>query len=143
MSDGRYDARAVSFYMCSRMRALADTMGMSEPQKAKFWLGRLAHDAHRGPGVDTWTSARDRVAKDLDIPRSMAERIWVRWRDMKDVSGVALMRLMLAYDRMCLAAETKAAGMRGERIRIGEDCAVIAAARGNGCGVDHAGHCQA
>lgn len=122
------------------MRALIDTMGMSQPQQAKFWLDRLTHMAHRGPGIDTWTSARDRVARDLDIPRATAERIWVRWRDMKDVSGVALMRLMLAYERMCASAEGRAATMRAERLKIEEENAALAGARQYGEGMDFVGH---
>lgn len=122
------------------MRALQDTTGMSQPQQAKFWLDRLAYRAHRGPGVDTWSSARDRVAKELDIPRATAERIWSRYRDMKDVSGVALMKLMLAYERMCAASEAKTMAMLDEHSRLGGLNAAIESALGAGQGMDHAEH---
>src|SRR5690606_5791 len=129
-----------TFAECSRMKALADTMGMSEPQRAKFWLERLTHTYHRGPSVDTWASARDRVALDLGISPSMASRIWHRWRDMGDVSGRAMMRLMLAYERMCEASEGKVDALHGDRIRIGEIYEALEGARGHGVGVDHVGH---
>lgn len=140
MSDNCFAGRRKPFAECSRMRALADTMGMSEPQRAKFWLERLAHNYHRGPSVDTWANARDRVARDLGISPSMASRIWHRWREMGDVSGCAMMRLMLAYERICSAAEGAAAGIRAERITLGEENAAYEGARGDRGGVVHAEH---
>lgn len=80
------------------MRALADTVGMDPPEQAAFWLEKIATKLHRGPRVDTWASARDRAAKFAKIKPSMAERIWHRWQDMKDVSGGALLKLMIAYE---------------------------------------------
>ena len=99
------------------MRALADTTGMELPQKAAFWLEEITKRFHRGPR-DTWTSARDRAAEAAGIERSMAKRIWQRWRDMKDVSGEAVVRLMIAYEAMCEATEAKAAEFRGVRLEL-------------------------
>lgn len=100
------------------LRALNDTIGMPAPQRANFWLERLAQNAHRGPRIDTWASARDRAAKAAGISSSTAARIWHRWADMKDVSGEALIRLMVAYESMCEAVERKTADTRNERIQL-------------------------
>ncbi len=96
MSDARRvesDTRAVA-----AMRALADTIGMSPPEQAAYWLEKIAEAVHRGPRRDTWTSARDRAAAIAGIEASMAKRIWQRWQEMKDVSGEALIKLMVAYE---------------------------------------------
>lgn len=120
MSGNRYADTGTPFTNCSSsaersMRALADTMGMSPPQRANYWLEHLARAAHRGPRIDTWASARDRAAKKAGISPSMAARIWHRWRDMRSVDFQVGLSLMLAYERMCEAVEAKAEGYRAER----------------------------
>lgn len=99
------------------MRALADTAGMGTPQRAAFWLEKLAADRHKGRH-DTWTAARDRAAEDIGLERSLAKRIWQRWQTMNDVSGTPLLTLMLAYEAMCEEIEASADAMRAERVKL-------------------------
>lgn len=101
----------------SKMRALADTAGMNEPEKAEFWLQGLAWANHRGRH-DTWTAARDRTAKQAKIEASTAKRIWQRWETMNDVSGRALLRLMIAYEDACQRNEEAIAAYRAERLKL-------------------------
>lgn len=96
------------------MQAIIDTQGMERPEQAAFWLERIATKLHRGPRMDTWASARDRAAKEAGISTSMAERIWHRWRDMKDVSGDALYKLMLAYENIYANDEAALEAARAE-----------------------------
>lgn len=104
MSDRRLGNTGNPFTVCS-VRALDDTRGMSPPEQANYWLEQLTQAVHRGPRLDTWTSARDRAARAAGISPAMAERIWHRWREMKDVSGGALIKLMVAYEVMHRASE--------------------------------------
>jgi len=60
----------------------------------------LTRAEHRGP-TDTWTAARDRTARKIGIKPAYARRIWQCWRDMKDVSGNALLKLQAAYEAEC------------------------------------------
>jgi len=99
------------------MQALADTEGMTAPERAEFWLQGLAWAKHRGR-YDTWTAARDNAAKEAKLPLSVAKRIWQRWQNMNDVSGEALLKLMLAYEEMCVRNEEAAAAYRAERLSI-------------------------
>lgn len=96
------------------MRALVHTEGMSVPERAEYWLQALATAQHRGRH-DTWTAARDRAAKQAGLPQTIAQRIWQRWQTMQDVSGDALLKLMLAYEGLCERNEAAAAGYRAER----------------------------
>lgn len=96
------------------MKAITDTMGMDRPEQAAFWLEKISAKLHRGPRVDTWASARDRAAKRAGISPSMASRIWHRWRDMKDVSGDALYKLMLAYEELFAIDEAALEAARAE-----------------------------
>lgn len=89
------------------MKALEDTVGMTRPRQAAFWLEKIAAAIHRGPKRDTWTSARDRAAEFAGIETSMAKRIWQRWAEMKGVDGDALIKLMVAYEAIY---QTEAAG---------------------------------
>lgn len=68
------------------MRALADTAGMTTPERAAFWLEKLAADKHKGRH-DTWTAARERAAKSAGVELTIAKRIWQRWQFMNDVAG--------------------------------------------------------
>lgn len=99
------------------MRALADTEGMTTPERAEFWLQGLAWAKHRGRH-DTWTAARDRAAKDAGVTASIAKRIWQRWQEMNDVGGDALLRLMLAYEEACQRNEEAVAAYRAERLKL-------------------------
>lgn len=99
------------------MRALLDTQGMPTNERASFLLGRLMQANHRGP-TDTWSAARDRTARKVGLDPSMAKRIWQRWRTMTDVSGDALIKLMLAYDAMCQRNEEAADAYKVERLNI-------------------------
>ncbi len=99
------------------MRALADTNGMTVPEKAEFWLQGLAWVQHRGRH-DTWSSARDRAAKDAKVPLSIAKRIWQRFETMSDVGGEALLKLMLAYEDACQRNEDAVAAYRAERLKL-------------------------
>lgn len=102
----------------ARLRALSDTSGMSTPEQANFWLESLAKWLHRGPRVDTWTSARDDAADCAGIRHSMAERIWHRWHCMKFVDGETLIKLMIKYEEFCEKPEAAAAIYRAERLRL-------------------------
>ena len=99
------------------MRALADTEGMTTPEKAEFWLQGLAWTKHRGRH-DTWSAARDRAAKDAGIETTIAKRIWQRWEDMKDVSGSALLGLMVAYEDACRRNDDAIEAYRAERLKL-------------------------
>ena len=101
-----------------RMRALVDTEGMDTPERARFWLEHVAWMVHRGSRVDTWTSARDEAARFAGISLTMAKRIWQRWEDMHDVSGGVIIKLMVAYERVCEANERAADGDRTERLKM-------------------------
>ncbi|TIX28814.1 hypothetical protein [Mesorhizobium sp.] len=118
MSDAR-SVKSDTLRAEATMRALADTKGMDAPEQAKFWLEGIAAKMHRGPRRDTWTSARDRAAEFAGIEVSMAKRIWQRWEDMKDVSGSALVKLMIAYERICETNERAADSYRAERLGSG------------------------
>lgn len=100
------------------LRALEDTEGMSAPQQANYWLESIAKKVHRGPKVDTWTSARDRAAKAAGIKPTMAKRIWQRWQEMKFVDGESLIALMKAYETICVANEVAADTYRAERLEM-------------------------
>jgi len=99
------------------MRALVDTEGKTVPERAEFWLQALAKAAHRGRH-DTWTAARDRAAEKAGLPRTIAQRIWQRWHSMQDVSGEALLKLMLAYEQMCERNEDAADRHKTERLEL-------------------------
>ena len=117
MSDTRrvdFDTKSSEFDV---MRALADTNGMTVPEKAEFWLQGLAWVHHRGRH-DTWSAARDRAARDAKVRASIAKRIWQRFGDMNDVSGEALLKLMLAYEDACQRNEDAVAAYRAERLKL-------------------------
>lgn len=101
------------------MRALADTNGMTVPEKAEFWLQGLAWVKHRGRH-DTWSAARDRAAREAKVRPSIAKRIWQRFEDMNDVSGEALLKLMIAYEDACQRNEDAVAAYRAERLKLRE-----------------------
>lgn len=107
------------------MRALAETAGMGSAERAAYWLEGIAKQHHRGPRRDTWTTARDRAARSAGIEPSMAKRIWQRWRDMRDVSGDVLIKLMVAYEAMCVATEAKADSLRDRRIALRNQNAAV------------------
>lgn len=97
------------------LRALEETKDMSAPKRAEHLLQALARFSHRGRH-DTWTAARDRAAQKAGIPLTMAKRIWQRWQTMQDVSGDALIKLMIAYEDMCRRNDAAAAAYRAERL---------------------------
>lgn len=99
------------------MRALADTEGMTTPERAEFWLQGLAWAKHRGR-YDTWTAARENAAADAGIASTIAKRIWQRWEQMNDVGGETLLKLMLAYERACQNNEGAIAAYRAERLKL-------------------------
>lgn len=101
----------------SVMRALSDTKGMTTPEKAEFWLHGLAWSMHKGRH-DTWSAARDRAAEEAGIELTIAKRIWQRWENMKDVSGSALLGLMVAYEDACLRNENAIEAYRAERLKL-------------------------
>lgn len=117
MSDTRCAENDTNSDESSVMRALADTEGMTTPERAEFWLQGLAWAKHRGRH-DTWTAARDRAAKDAGVTASIAKRIWQRWQEMNDVGGDALLRLMLAYEDACQRNEEAVAAYRAERLKL-------------------------
>ncbi|AZO29326.1 hypothetical protein [Mesorhizobium sp. M1B.F.Ca.ET.045.04.1.1] len=140
MSDAR-SVKSDTLRAEAPMRALADTKGMEAPEQAKFWLEGIAAKMHRGPRRDTWTSARDRAAEFAGIEISMAKRIWQRWEDMKDVSGSALVKLMIAYERICETNERAADSYRAERLGTGsKDATPYKESRAAGLGMDAAHH---
>lgn len=96
------DAKDVGFGTSGdgMIRAMADTAGMTMPERAAYWLERITERVHRGPRRDTWTSARDRAAQLIEIEPSMAKRIWQRRQDMKHVDGDAAIKLLEAYELM-------------------------------------------
>ncbi|WP_192242950.1 hypothetical protein [Mesorhizobium silamurunense] len=123
------------------LRALSDTAGMSTPEQANFWLESLAKWLHRGPRVDTWTSARDDAADCAGIRQSMAERIWHRWQCMKFVDGETLIKLMIKYEEFCEKPEAAAARYRAERRRLRGNYAAAHQRRGSDdLSEDHARH---
>lgn len=99
------------------MRALSDTEGLSVPEKAEFWLQGLAWVQHRGRH-DTWGAARDRAADKAKLPVTLARRIWQRFETLDDVSGKALLKLMLAYEEACQRNEDAVAAYRAERLKL-------------------------
>lgn len=99
------------------MRALCDTEGMSVPERAEFWLQGLAWVENKGRH-DTWGASRDRAARRSKIPLTIAKRIWQRWRDMNDVGGDALLKLMLAYEEACQKQEAAIEAYRSERLKL-------------------------
>lgn len=117
MSDIRSAENDTNRDESSVMRALADTEGMTTPERAEFWLQGLAWSKHRGRH-DTWTAARDRAAKEAGVTVSIAKRIWQRWQEMNDVGGDALLRLMLAYEDACQRNEEAVAAYRAERLKL-------------------------
>lgn len=99
------------------MRALADTQGMPTPQKANYWLERLAAAHYRGRH-DTWTAARERAARKAGVELTMAQRIWQRWQTMNDVGGETVIKLMLAYEDLCQRTETAADVKDAQRLTL-------------------------
>ncbi|WP_144405868.1 hypothetical protein [Brucella anthropi] len=118
--DTKHVKSDTSKWSVSVMRALADTHGMATNERAGFWLEKLMQANHRGP-TDTWTAARDRVAIKAGIEPSMAKRIWQRWRNMTDVSGDTLLKLMLAYDDLCQRNDAAADHYKAVRLTLRED----------------------
>lgn len=100
-------ARTVGFDNKRINRAMADTQGLSDPERALFWIERLTEAEHRGRH-DTWTAARDRAAAKAGAPVSRVKRLWERWDTMKDVAGSVMIPLMLAYEDLCQRIEDKA-----------------------------------
>ncbi|WP_146097126.1 hypothetical protein [Brucella oryzae] len=119
-TDTKHVKSDTSKWSVSVMRALADTHGMATNERAGFWLEKLMQANHRGP-TDTWTAARDRVAIKAGIEPSMAKRIWQRWRNMTDVSGDTLLKLMLAYDDLCQRNDAAADHYKAVRLTLRED----------------------
>lgn len=117
MSDTRRAENDTKYDENSVMRALADTQGMTAPERAEFWLQGLAWAKHKGRH-DTWTAARDRAAGDAGVALSIAKRIWQRWQEMNDVGGEALLRLMLAYEDACQRNEDAVEAYRAERLKL-------------------------
>lgn len=116
MSDRRdveSDTRIVS-------RALADTAGMSNPERALYWLEKLTKAEHRGRH-DTLSAARDRVAEKTGAPITQTKRLWDRWQTMKDVAGSVMIPLMLAYEELVSANEAAAREYREERQQLREE----------------------
>lgn len=116
MSDARNvdsDTRIVS-------RALADTAGMNNPERALYWLEKLTKAEHRGRH-DTLSAARDRVAEKTGAPITQTKRLWDRWQTMKDVAGSVMIPLMLAYEEMVSANEAAAREYREERQQLREE----------------------
>lgn len=101
------DARSVGLDNKRINRAMADTQGLSDPERALFWIERLTEVEHRGRH-DTWTAARDRAAARAGAPVSRVKRLWERWDTMKDVAGSVMIPLMLAYEDLCQRIEDKA-----------------------------------
>lgn len=117
------DTRLVESGKCrgaTSIKALSDTDGMTTPARARYWLTEIARAVHRGPGRDTWTSAREEAANRAGITISMAARIWHRWGSMKFVDGDAVLKLMLAYERLCENNERAAAEYRSLRLGVVE-----------------------
>lgn len=115
MSDARNvesDTRIVS-------RALADTAGMNNPERALYWLEKLTKAEHRGRH-DTLSAARDRVAEKTGAPITQTKRLWDRWQTMKDVAGSVMIPLMLAYEELVSANEAAAREYRAERQELRE-----------------------
>lgn len=100
-------------------RALADTAGMSNPERTLFWLEKLTMAEHRGRH-DTLSAARDRVAEKVGAPLSQTKRLWDRWQTMKDVAGSVMIPLMLAYEEMVQRNEAAARAYRVERHELKE-----------------------
>lgn len=116
MSDARNvesDTRIVS-------RALVDTAGMSNPERALYWLEKLTKAEHRGRH-DTLSAARDRVAEKTGAPITQTKRLWDRWQTMKDVAGSVMIPLMLAYEELVSANEAAAREYRAERQQLREE----------------------
>lgn len=119
MSDRRndgFDIRRVS-------RAMADTEGMSDPERTVFWMEKVGWSVHRGRG-DTLGAAVQRAADEIGAPVSQSKRCWDRWKDMKSVSGSVMIPFMLAYEELCQAIERKADEYRAERETIRQNNAV-------------------
>lgn len=95
----------------------ADQVALFE---ARNWLEDLMRLHHRGPS-DTWTASRDRVADAIGVEPCKLERLWLRWKDMKSVSGGvyrALLRAREAYEAQCTHNEAMAAHHRAVREAI-------------------------
>lgn len=117
------DTRVVS-------RALADTAGMNNPERAVYWLEKLTKAEHRGRH-DTLSAARDRVAEKTGAPITQTKRLWDRWQTMKDVAGSVMIPLMLAYEDMVQRNEAAAREYREERQELQKErhAAVVERAR--------------
>lgn len=100
-------------------RALTDTAGMNNPERALFWLENLTKAEHRGRH-DTLSAARDRVAEKTGAPITQTKRLWDRWQTMKDVAGSVMIPLMLAYEEMVQRNEAAARDYRAERHELKE-----------------------
>lgn len=114
------DRRNVESDMRVVSRALADTAGMSNPERALYWLEKLTKAEHRGRH-DTLSAARDRVAEKTGAPITQTKRLWDRWQTMKDVAGSVMIPLMLAYEELVSANEAAAREYREERQQLREE----------------------
>lgn len=102
-SVGRNDG----FDMTHACRAMADTAGMTDPERTVFWMEKLGWQVHRGRG-DTLGAAVQRAASMIGAPVSLSKRCWDRWKEMKSVSGSVMIPFMLAYEDLCQRIEDKA-----------------------------------
>lgn len=109
MSDNRNVARD-TMHRENTMNAVAETY---------HYLNELTKRAHRGRH-DTWSAARDRVAKEAGVARSYCKRVWDRYSEMKDVSGNAYRALRASYERQCIRNEEAAEAYRAERLAMKE-----------------------
>lgn len=70
--------------------------------ETRFYLNELVKREWRGMG-DTVEQARDRVMIRLGIPTTYGFRLWLKFKELNDVSGEAYRSLRLAYAHALMA----------------------------------------
>ena len=113
-----------------------DEMSTSVAAKEAFdMLNAATRQEYRGWG-DTQTAARDRAARKAGVTPAQAERLWKRWREMKNPNADVYRGLRNTYGHLCAWIENKAAAVEREAQRIEEHNASFArnSAAGEGVG---------
>lgn len=81
---------------------------------AALWSEELQKREFRGLG-DTREAARGRVADEIGVPANFLKKLRYRAEEVVDVPGTILIRIAVAYERLCAANENVAESARAER----------------------------
>jgi len=118
MSDKTFSAGGKFRSARSEMNITADN-DAEALREACEWLEKLTLAEFRGRG-DTVGAARARVAKQIGVKTSYANRLWNRVSEMTGIAGGTYRALQRAYDAQCERNEAMAAYHRQRREELAD-----------------------